>query len=1031
MKKINIILICLFFVVNIFAANKGDVVISEVAWSGTIAQSGYEWLELYNTTGADIDLTDWAIWDSGGMIADLSDATRMNTASITAGKYYLIEYRSSSEPAKQAISDIVSDFEGLGYTKLSNDGEHLYLKDDTGKIIDEIDCSAGWFAGATGGVSMEKKILGKDGNDSSNWASNDLITIYGHDYLGNVIYGTPRHSNSVGPTESAIYLQTTVNPSRIEVAGGSPETTTVTVKLLDENYSIYSSSPLLDVIVDANPMGIGHFSGSGDTIGLTLVNGVGTIDYGSCISSATVTFTATNTEVSNILTSDLEVLPIDITGPEITGFTPENDIPLSSVQNILVTLSLSDIGGVYNTETMTIHYKIYSSTGEIIGTSSTGINYDSGGTLGDNNIVYGDNIIFNGTIDFTNSGTFNIPNSAIIGIWITGTDYKGNEIPSNENAEDDFYAILTVKDVKLLITEVDFHGTLGEDFVEIYCIDDGNNGNGINIKDFYIDDLDSVNADGTRASVSDLDANADKKLDDLTVRTGDYIVLIYDNGDDWKDKIPSGSNVHVIYTDDGGLTASDEQVGIFTPSGELIDIVCWADQNGSLSESDFTKDYVGSEWNIGYGSPTTAEEIDCVQSDFDDDGDTDGDKGSIVRDCYNTDTNDKADWKDTRVETPGGPHPPDTLPVNTDIVISEVYFYSPSGYPDWVELYCKDDGNNGDGADIGGCFIEADSPLKIFKCGTILKTGNFVIITEGSPDNDELAAGSDNILTVYAESLSISTTDENLTFRDFSGNIKDAVLWAERNSADYKFPFDENGDLITDAQVVPNTPPYTVSELIDISYIEYNDFYEVMNSTDPKLGQRPWIGKLYKFFPNLAKYPDFPNGEQPDSGYIYDWVYGVEGAIRSNNIKEKYSITRDKNFTDTNTRDDWTITDKPTMGRNCDETDIPKGNISDISIEPKSFVNDGSIPDRLYTTISMHIVSEGVLTIRVYDIKGREVKTLVEKQPVPPGNFSMTWWGDNNENGPLPMGIYIIYLELKNATKSISKKEVIAIGKRM
>ncbi len=1013
----------ILFSMSVFAANKGDVVFSEIDWSGTQASSGYEWLELYNTTGADIDLTGWSIEDSGGVIADLSDTTKMNTASITAGKYYLIEYQSTTTPSNQAISDIISDFYGLGYSKLSNDGEHLYLKDASGNIIDDIDCSSGWFAGATGGVSMEKKILGKDGNDSTNWASNNLVTIYGHDSQGNVIYGTPRHPNSVGPTEPAIYLQTSVDPSRIEVAGGSPETTTVTVKLLDENYSIYTSSPTLNVIVSASPAGIGTFTSGGDTAALTLTNGYATIDYGSCISPSTVTFTATNTGVNNILSSDLDVLAIDVTGPAITGFTPENDVPLRSVSNIPVTLTLSDIGGIYNTQTMTIHYEIYSSTGTVIGTSSANLNYTSGGTLGDNNIIYGDNIGYSGNIDFTNGGTFTIPNLAKINIWVTGTDYKGNPIDTTNNSQTDPYKALTVKDVKLLITEVDFLSTLGEDFVEVYCPDDGNNGNGVNINGFYIDDLDSINTVGSNASVSDLNANADKKIGDLTVKTGDYIVLIYDNGKDWKSSIPTGSNVHVIYTDDSGLTDSDEQIGVFTPSGELMDIVCWADQSGSLTDDDFKKGFVGSQWNISYGSPTTAEEIDCVSSDFS--------KGSIVRDVNNTDTNDKKDWKNTLVETPGGPHPQDTLPSATDIVISEVYFYSPSGYPDWAELYCKDDGNNGNGVDIGGCFIEADNPLKIFKVGTIIKTGQFIVITEGNSDNDELTAGNDNILTVFADPFSISSTDENLDLKDFSGNIQDAVIWAQRDSEAYKFPVDSNGNLISGAQVIPDSN-YDLSKLIDISYIEYGDFYDIINSTDPKLGEYQWVGKLYKFFPNLAKYPDFPNGTvQPDPNYIYDWVYAVEGAIPSINIKEGYSITRDENFTDTNTADDWTITDKPTMGRPSNDTKIPGGKILDIKVEPKTFVNDGSMPDRLYTTISMQIASEGVLTIRIYDIRGKEVKTLAEKTPVPPGPYSIKWWGNNDDNGPIPIGVYIIYIELRNDTKSITRKAIVAIGKKM
>ena len=70
MKKVGFLLIisAVFLINNIiYAASAGDVVINEIAWMGTEASSGHEWIELYNTTGNDIDLTNWCIEDSGGV----------------------------------------------------------------------------------------------------------------------------------------------------------------------------------------------------------------------------------------------------------------------------------------------------------------------------------------------------------------------------------------------------------------------------------------------------------------------------------------------------------------------------------------------------------------------------------------------------------------------------------------------------------------------------------------------------------------------------------------------------------------------------------------------------------------------------------------------------------------------------------------------------------------------------------------------------------------------------------------------------
>ena len=41
------------------------VVINEVAWAGTSASASDEWLELYNSGAADIDLTGWTLSDGG------------------------------------------------------------------------------------------------------------------------------------------------------------------------------------------------------------------------------------------------------------------------------------------------------------------------------------------------------------------------------------------------------------------------------------------------------------------------------------------------------------------------------------------------------------------------------------------------------------------------------------------------------------------------------------------------------------------------------------------------------------------------------------------------------------------------------------------------------------------------------------------------------------------------------------------------------------------------------------------------------
>jgi flagellar hook assembly protein FlgD len=50
-----------------------------------------------------------------------------------------------------------------------------------------------------------------------------------------------------------------------------------------------------------------------------------------------------------------------------------------------------------------------------------------------------------------------------------------------------------------------------------------------------------------------------------------------------------------------------------------------------------------------------------------------------------------------------------------------------------------------------------------------------------------------------------------------------------------------------------------------------------------------------------------------------------------------------------------------------------------------------------------------VVTLKVYDMLGREVKNLVN-EPMQPGQYSAQWDGTNNHDEPVPSGIYIYRL---------------------
>jgi len=57
------------------------------------------------------------------------------------------------------------------------------------------------------------------------------------------------------------------------------------------------------------------------------------------------------------------------------------------------------------------------------------------------------------------------------------------------------------------------------------------------------------------------------------------------------------------------------------------------------------------------------------------------------------------------------------------------------------------------------------------------------------------------------------------------------------------------------------------------------------------------------------------------------------------------------------------------------------------------------------TTIKYAIPQQSFVVIKVYDIVGREVKTLVNAE-LSPGNYSVQWNGNNNYGSQVASGIY-------------------------
>ncbi len=164
----------------------GDVVINEVAWMGTAAYAGDEWIELYNNTAISISLVGWQVTTVDGMNLILD-------GDIPPHGYYLIERTDDT-----TISDIPADWVGtFGGSGLNNDGEAITLHDAANNVIDTANVSgSAWPAGSNTTKSTMERIDSTAPDTPGNWATHTGNPRNGLDANGSPINGTPKRRNS-------------------------------------------------------------------------------------------------------------------------------------------------------------------------------------------------------------------------------------------------------------------------------------------------------------------------------------------------------------------------------------------------------------------------------------------------------------------------------------------------------------------------------------------------------------------------------------------------------------------------------------------------------------------------------------------------------------------------------------------------------------------------------------------------------------------------------------------------------------------
>jgi len=198
-KTLKIITLLSLLPLTIRAVEPLSIVVNEIAWMGTQANSSDEWIELYNNTNQDINLEGWALYKKETLIEPL-------TGIIKANSYYLIERTDDSTIQNITASQEPSSWGSYG---LNNNGEDLKLLNSEFVIIDEVDCSLGWFEGGGSSFKTMERINPQTiGSTPENWQTCFSTEKIVFDSQNNPVYGTPNTKNSTNsevPYEKIIY----------------------------------------------------------------------------------------------------------------------------------------------------------------------------------------------------------------------------------------------------------------------------------------------------------------------------------------------------------------------------------------------------------------------------------------------------------------------------------------------------------------------------------------------------------------------------------------------------------------------------------------------------------------------------------------------------------------------------------------------------------------------------------------------------------------------------------------------------------
>jgi len=133
----------------------GSVIINEIAWMGAENSHNDEWVELYNNSSSDLELKGWRLVSEDGTPEVVLEGK------IPSKGFFILE-RTDDTTLPEIKADLI--YKG----SLNNEGEHLKLINNKGRIVDEVNCSSGWFSGDNSTKQTMERIGDEDWQTSQN-----------------------------------------------------------------------------------------------------------------------------------------------------------------------------------------------------------------------------------------------------------------------------------------------------------------------------------------------------------------------------------------------------------------------------------------------------------------------------------------------------------------------------------------------------------------------------------------------------------------------------------------------------------------------------------------------------------------------------------------------------------------------------------------------------------------------------------------------------------------------------------------------